>query len=245
MRSKWQLFCLFLRSFSSKYASKMGSKITQNDSKMTLQEAKITYTGQKWPKKHQKWLHFPILISGKWPPPFRSLIWPQNHQKVRNHEVYPGKVKFKREIPILNRLGAPKYWGGVPPMGSGVSFYPSRRSKSHQKSPHGVDFGYLESFSSLGDRFLASRRSKRADLTNSHSIFIIGYRELGISITRSGHTYVLLSDVVWLCAMQSTNRLFWYPIAVDFLSHSATNSVITSIALLRCMLWCMTIYYWL
>ena len=192
MRSKWQLFCLFLRSFSSKYASKMGSKITQNDSKMTLQEAKITYTGQKWPKKHQKWLHFPILISGKRPPPFRSLIWPQNHQKVRNHEVYPGKVKFKREIPILNRLGAPKYWGGVPPMGSGVSFYPSRRSKSHQKSPHGVDFGYLESFSSLGDRFLASRRSKRAISTNSHISFIIGYRELGISITRSGHTYVLV-----------------------------------------------------
>lgn len=208
MRSKWQLFCLFLRSFSSKYASKMGSKITQNDSKMTLQEAKITYTGQKWPKKHQKWLHFPILISGKRPPPFRSLIWPQNHQKVRNHEVYPGKVKFKREIPILNRLGAPKYWGGVPPMGSGVSFYPSRRSKSHQKSPHGVDFDHLESFSSLGDRFLASRRSKRAISTNSHISFIIGYRELGISITRSGHTYVLLF-LVGLCA-QCNRRIDFF-----------------------------------
>ena len=173
--------------------------MTQKSLKMTQKWPLRGKNHQKWLKMTQKWHHFPILISGKWPPPSRGRFYLQNDEKVGNREVYSGNLKFKREIPILNRLGAPKYWGGVPPHGVGVSIYPSRRSKSHQNHPMGIIFSHfgvifdiLESFSTIGDRFLAYRRSKRDQLIQIAHIFIIGYRELGISITRSGHTYVLV-----------------------------------------------------
>ena len=172
--------------------------MTQKSLKMTQKWPLRGKNHQKWLKMTQKWHHFPILISGKWPPPSRGRFYLQNDEKVGNREVYSGNLKFKREIPILNWLGAPKYWGGVPPHGVGVSIYPSRRSKSHQNHPMGIIFSHfgvifdiLESFSTIGDRFLAYRRSKRAISSRSNDSLLLAieswvYQSHDLVI----HTYV-------------------------------------------------------